>query len=109
MVDFAEQDKPADEDLEKIKKAVPHPLRLVSVCGGWYVVRPIMRLEFNTIRNKASADTSLDLDQEMSKVCTVFPKDVNWDAIPAGVASALSKQIVDMSGFNDNAAVVSEL
>lgn len=91
------EERPDGDVLESLKKKSPFPLKLVRLQGSYYVIRPMVRVEYTTI-NKQPAD--VDSDVEGCKKCVLFPKSVDWEKVPAGVPTALVRQILAHSGFS---------
>jgi hypothetical protein len=71
------------------------------------VYTAIERLVFSKIQAASSMET--DLNDEYLKVGVVWPKDVNWDAMPAGWAQLVANGILELSGFTMGAAEDEEL
>jgi hypothetical protein len=88
--------QPSDEEVKEILGKVKHQLRKMTVEGRTFIIRPILRVEYVGIQRMP--DTT-DLEVESCKKCVVWPKDVDWSNVEAGVPTLVAKQVGLMSGF----------
>lgn len=101
----------SEKDAELLKSSYNYKLTKVNVYGNDFVVRPLIRSEFNAIQKKALADANLDIELETVKQCLVFPKldEVQVQKVRAGIVGILSNQVMVSSGFDSGASVVETL
>lgn len=88
---------------DKLKKEVKHPMRAVTIDGSTYVIRPMLRPEYSSL---AKLPKEADGEVEGVKRCILWPKNIDWDSVTAGVPTVLASQIMLLSGFNDPSSVV---
>lgn len=93
--------KPSQEDIDKIKQSCPFQLRLISIEGEYYVIRPVTRQEFRSAMAKSqeSADV-LSRDEEIAKKVTMWPKNTDWDKKPVGFPETIANFALGISGYN---------
>ena len=92
---------PTDEEVKSLKVKSHYKLLKVTAGDTLVVVRGMGRLEWNTIMAKPEEDG----DVAICKRTTVWPKDVNWDDVEAGVPPAIARAVMRASGFELNADV----
>ena len=95
---------------EKIKelKEKHGSIYKITLGGKDYVYRPLLRGEFKEIQasvldgaTEMDPAYASDMEEAMLRKCVVFPEDeIEIDKLPAGVPSALSSYISEVSGFN---------
>lgn len=82
----------------------------ITLGGKDYVYRPLLRGEFKEIQASVLESSegvgmdpsyASDMEEAMLTKCVVFPEtEIEIDKLPAGVPSALSAYISEVSGFN---------
>ena len=97
------------EFIDEAKKKYGKVLK-VTVGGDQYVYRTINRREFREIQKSitpqmtpqgpvVSQEQSAMLEDKVTELCTIWPKDIKADALPAGVPTILATYISNSSGF----------
>jgi len=99
LVPVDEEEALDEKVVEEIVKKAKQPLRLIRLYGKHFIIRPVVRIEFSNIRRRAEKELGLDVDTETVKLCTVYPSNINWDELPAGIPAILSQQVLNLSGF----------
>lgn len=103
-----EKEKPDKDVIESVKKKVTHPLRLVRACNNWFIIRPLLRIEFMAMQKKIE-DKSIDAEKESVDKCVVWSTVEDYDKEVAGIVPVVSRQILIFSGFSDVGVEVTEL
>jgi hypothetical protein len=93
---FVEQ-KPSDEEIEDAKSKTSNPVFKVGIAGIYFLVRPLLRLEYKTM----AGNEGIDYQVETCKRCTLWPKEYKWNDCPAGIPEVVAGQILKSSGFQD--------
>ena len=97
---------PTPEETEQVKAANPGvPLSRVLVCNRHFIIKPITRIQWKTVR--ANAKTEADAEMKISEVGCVwsedYPQTPNFDEALAGIPTVLSSIICNQSGFGSKA------
>jgi len=109
LKDYEREEDVQEEAIAELKAVATYPMKAVNMCGKSFVVRPIFRGELSGIRRRGETDPSMDVDSEIAKLCTLYPKGLDVEHLPAGVASVLSQQVLLLSGFGENMVTVKAL
>ena len=91
--------------IEALKKEVsPFSIHRVRI-GRWvFVIRPMTRVDIQV------ASQSNDDQLTIARAVTMWPKEVRWDTIPAGIIDKLNRKANDISGWEiADSAEVEEL
>lgn len=102
LKDKDDEPSPTQDDIDKIKSSSPWPLHLVHVRGEHYIVRPLLRHEWNQL---SSLPENMDTDVECCNRCVSWPSKPNWGGKEAGIPSVLSRHIMLISGFSQDGDV----
>ena len=97
LVEETPSELPSEEEKERLKKSVPHSMKIVGVGGKFFVIRPMLRIEYNTLQKM---DEDADGEVEGCKKCVVWPKSVDWDNVGAGIPTVCARAIMELSGFS---------
>jgi hypothetical protein len=62
-----------------------------------FVFRCITRGEYKEITNRCA--DFYDVEEEVANLCTIFPKDIDYRDLVAGVASSVAARILEVSGI----------
>jgi len=101
LVDYPAGEELTEETKEKLKKSCKHTMRVVKTAGSTYVIRPMLRPEYTYLQKVEAADKEI----EGVKTCLIWPKNVDWNNMGAGVPTVLATQIMLLSGFADPSEV----
>lgn len=94
----------SDEDAKKLKEeSAPFLLSRVRIGRFVFVIRPMTRIDIQV------ASQSNDDQLTLAKSVTMWPKDVEWGSIPAGIVDILGKKANDISGWSEADIEVEEL
>lgn len=101
LSDPVEIAEPTSDEIAAIKSKSNYKLLKVTAGDLVTIVRGMGRLEWNAIMSKPEEDG----DTAMCKRTVLWPKDVNWDEVDAGVAPAIARTVMRASGFELTANV----
>lgn len=93
--------QPTAEEIEAAKAKTQYKILKVTAGDIVVLVRGMGRLEWNAIMSKPEEDG----DTAMCKRTVIWPKEMNWDEIDAGVAPAIARTVMRASGFELTANV----
>ena len=94
-----------ESDTEQLRKdCSPFALYRVRI-GRWvFVIRPMTRVDIQV--SSQSNDDQLTLARSV----TMWPKDVKWETVPAGIIEILSRKANEISGWeNGDSSTVEEI
>lgn len=95
---------PTQEEADNLKKEYPGS-RVCFIANRVYCVRLMSRSEYlyyvrKTQELMKAEDTEVDLDMEVAEKHLIWPKEIDWNELPGGVASHLSAEVFQGSGFS---------
>jgi hypothetical protein len=62
-----------------------------------FVFRCITREEYKEVSNRCS--DFYDIEDQVANLCTIFPKDIDYQDLVAGMASSVAARILEVSGI----------
>jgi len=77
----------------------------VPVRGTDYVFREIKLTEYDMVQSYRKTEGSALAEELLVEVALLFPTEVQWDSVPAGVVTGLAEEILEYSGFASPNAV----
>lgn len=101
LSDAAETVEPTAEEIDALKAKSNYKLLKVTAGDLVTIVRGMGRLEWNAIMAKPEEDG----DSAMCKRTVIWPKDIDWDEVDAGIAPAIARAVMRASGFELTANV----
>lgn len=87
-----------EADLKALKKDCVFQLFRVRIDRWVFIVRPMTRTDLQV------ASQSQDDSLALSRAVTMWPREIDWDTIPAGIVDILVKEVNKISGWNINAS-----
>lgn len=102
LSEIKQGERPTEEEKEALKASIPHSLRLIGAGGKFFVIRPMLRIEYNTLQR---LDEKEDGEVEGCKKCVVWPKNIEWEFLGAGIPTILAREIMTLSGFSNPGVV----
>lgn len=81
------------EELKEVKDNTPFMLVRLRMDGLVFLVRPMTRADMMV------AQTALDNSLSVAKCVTMWPKEVDWDKIPAGYIDQIGNVALSISGW----------
>lgn len=88
-----------DEDLETLKGKTEFQLYKIRINKWIFIVRPMTRTDIQ-IATQANDD-----QLALAKAVVMWPKEVNWSVIPAGMIEILGRKANEISGWDGEATV----
>ena len=85
---------PSNEEIAELKEKYKWNLYGVRCVDGYFVFRPVSRLEWRNINDK-SEDPEIDI----CKTCVIWPKKQDWDKTLAGTTRNILNAVMEKSGF----------
>lgn len=85
-----------DEELATLKRECPHQLYKVRAGDRQFVIRPMLRLEYNSLQKIADMD---DQELEGCRKCVLWPKGIQWEDEVAGLTTSIAGALANVSGF----------
>lgn len=89
-----------EEEADKLRESCkPFALFRVRI-GRWvFAIRPMTRIDIQV------ASQSTDDQLALAKAVTMWPKDVKWDTVPAGIIDILGRKANEVSGWEPDSQV----
>lgn len=98
--------RPTQEEIDELKAVCPFQLRLVTIEGEYFIIRPVTRQEFRMAMNKSQeSGDALSRDEEISKKVVMWPKKLDWSGKPVGYPETLTNFALGISGYSLDAEV----
>lgn len=82
------------EELKEVKDSTPFMLVRLRLDGWIFLVRPMTRSDMMV------AQTSVDNTLSVAKCVTMWPKEVEWETIPAGYIDQIGNVALSISGWD---------
>jgi hypothetical protein len=93
-----------DEDAKKLKEdCKPFALYRTRIGRFVFVIRPMTRIDLQV------ASQANDDQLTLAKSVTMWPKDVPWEHIPAGIIDILGRKANEISGWTETESEVEDL
>jgi hypothetical protein len=100
LKDFDTWNDITDEEAEALKKEVGVFSLFRVRIGKWvFIIRPMTRIDIQV------ASQANDDQLALAKSVTMWPKEVKWETIPAGIIEILGRQANEISGWEPDAEV----
>jgi hypothetical protein len=91
-----------EEDSTKLSEKYPSFSLYRVRIGKWvFVIRPMTRIDIQI------ASQSNDDQLTLARSVTVWPEEIKWENIPAGIIEILSRKANDVSGWDNDSEVTS--
>jgi len=103
LSEYTMWDLPTKEVLANIKAAAKFPTYKVTLDGWTFVCRPMTRTDINI------AIQAVDQDLALVRQTTLWPDQVEWETLPAGIVKLLGEEINKISGWEVGDVDVEEL
>jgi hypothetical protein len=89
----------SDEEVAELKTRTPFQLNKVRI-GRWvFVVRPMTRTDIQV------ATQANDDQLALAKAVVMWPREVKWEHLPAGIIELLGRKANELSGWDDDSTV----
>lgn len=99
-----EKDPLISEKIEELKKKHKNVYLYVFDSEEYYIVKPLYRNEFRIIKGKNLK--SFEEEDEIFRMCVLYPKIDNLDTLKSGSVRVLSEVIQYFSNFGDTNPVI---
>jgi len=102
LVESTVTQKISDKERETLKNSIKAPARIVTIQNRDFVIRAMMRPEYSALMKLPK---EVDGEVEGVKGCVIWPKNVQWEKLEAGIPTVIATEVMRLSGFGDTGNV----